>query len=358
MALTDKLSAIGDAIREKTGGTSKLTLDQMATEIGTIQGGEIIADSSAFEDKYFGTDYNNMTYYNDRIIETRNYAFAGSQLYSTFNLPNLEKMNEGCMYRLTCNGDTFTIIAPKLKLLNGTSIFNQVYKNIIFDAPNVKYFPIECFLGTGKQNTDFEFYHEGVIEAGNSCFNQCKFSKITLPNLTTAGTACFQNCTSIYLNLPNLTTAKSSCFYYCTCPKITLPNLTTAEDSCFQYYGGTELNLPNLLQINNSLCSYSSTIKKIDFGENCKTIITPNYAFYSPFYNCNALEVLIFRSTTLIPNPSSHVLNNSGISKRTGYIYVPSALVEEYKVAANWSVYADQIRAIEDYPEICGEVAE
>lgn len=39
MALTDKLTAIGNAIREKTGGTDLLTLDQMATEIANISGG-------------------------------------------------------------------------------------------------------------------------------------------------------------------------------------------------------------------------------------------------------------------------------------------------------------------------------
>lgn len=39
MALTDKLTAIGDAVRTKTGGTDLLTLDQMATEIANISGG-------------------------------------------------------------------------------------------------------------------------------------------------------------------------------------------------------------------------------------------------------------------------------------------------------------------------------
>lgn len=37
MALTDKLKAIADAIRGKTGKTDTLTLDQMATEITDIQ---------------------------------------------------------------------------------------------------------------------------------------------------------------------------------------------------------------------------------------------------------------------------------------------------------------------------------
>lgn len=39
MALTDKLTAIGDAIRTKTGSAGLLTLDQMATEIANISGG-------------------------------------------------------------------------------------------------------------------------------------------------------------------------------------------------------------------------------------------------------------------------------------------------------------------------------
>lgn len=39
MALTDKLTAIADAIRAKTGGSASLTLPQMATEISNIQTG-------------------------------------------------------------------------------------------------------------------------------------------------------------------------------------------------------------------------------------------------------------------------------------------------------------------------------
>lgn len=39
MALTDKLTAIADAIRAKTGGTAALTLDQMPAEIAGIRTG-------------------------------------------------------------------------------------------------------------------------------------------------------------------------------------------------------------------------------------------------------------------------------------------------------------------------------
>jgi hypothetical protein len=49
-------------------------------------------------------------------------------------------------------------------------------------------------------------------------------------------------------------------------------------------------------------------------------------------------------------------LNDSSVASGSGYIYVPAALVDSYKAATNWSTYAEQIRAIEDYPEICGGV--
>ena len=38
----------------------------------------------------------------------------------------------------------------------------------------------------------------------------------------------------------------------------------------------------------------------------------------------------------------------------TGFVYVPAESVDTYKSATNWSTYAEQIRAIEDYPEITG----
>jgi hypothetical protein len=57
MALTDKLTAIADAIRGKTGKTDALTLDQMATEIVGIQtGGNIQAGANgiSFESNAVG----------------------------------------------------------------------------------------------------------------------------------------------------------------------------------------------------------------------------------------------------------------------------------------------------------------
>ena len=71
------------------------------------------------------------------------------------------------------------------------------------------------------------------------------------------------------------------------------------------------------------------------------------------FNGCTALTTVILRSSTVCVIFENTFLWST-IESGTGYIYVPRALVDSYKVDTTWSTYAAQIRAIEDYPDICG----
>lgn len=51
MALIDKLTAIADAIRVKTGKTATMTLDEMPTEIAAIEAGEGITATASYPNK-------------------------------------------------------------------------------------------------------------------------------------------------------------------------------------------------------------------------------------------------------------------------------------------------------------------
>lgn len=75
------------------------------------------------------------------------------------------------------------------------------------------------------------------------------------------------------------------------------------------------------------------------------------------FRECAALVTLILRSETMADLWNSMVFNDTPIASGTGYIYVPSALAATYKADATWGKHSAQIRAIEDYPAICGEVS-
>lgn len=71
------------------------------------------------------------------------------------------------------------------------------------------------------------------------------------------------------------------------------------------------------------------------------------------FYNCSSLTTIILRSKTVCTLGTS-VFFLTPIEQNAGYIYVPKLLVSQYQAATNWSQYASQIRAIEDYPDITG----
>lgn len=73
----------------------------------------------------------------------------------------------------------------------------------------------------------------------------------------------------------------------------------------------------------------------------------------SAFASCSALTALILRGNTVCTLANTNAFTSAPIASDTGYIYVPAALVDSYKAATNWSTYADRIRAIEDYPDIC-----
>lgn len=101
----------------------------------------------------------------------------------------------------------------------------------------------------------------------------------------------------------------------------------------------------------------NSSVTKVDFHTDFKEDANTYNIPVATFYGCSALTTLILRGGSVIQLDGVNAFTNSPIANGTGYIYVPSALVEDYKAATNWTTYADQIRAIEDYPDVCGEVS-
>ena len=82
MALTDKLTAIADSIRSKTGTTEPMTLDEMATEILNITTGSVPSDTITLSD---GTELPKPT-----LKDGCNYAmiFKNSNYYSMLETSN------------------------------------------------------------------------------------------------------------------------------------------------------------------------------------------------------------------------------------------------------------------------------
>ena len=170
---------------------------------------------------------------------------------------------------------------------------------------------------------------------------------------------------------------------------VDLPNVTSVGDNALYDVGLTELYLPACTKVGGTAICYCNSLVKIDLPK-CTSL--GSYAFrdnkllanvslpalttlsQNAFYNCDALvkinlpkvttinasafygsanfATLILGASSVATLSNTNALSGTKIASGTGYIYVPATLVENYKAASNWSTYAAQIRAIEDYPEI------
>lgn len=174
-----------------------------------------------------------------------------------------------------------------------------------------------------------ELYNPRVTKLRSYSFHSAsKLKKASFPNVTSAGAYAFGSCTSLTeLHLPNLKTISQYCMRDCALlESIVLPKVTSFSTGVFRE---------------------CPTLKRVDTSS--VTSITSQL-----FYGDYALEALILRNNAVARLTQSNALTVSAFSAGTAFAYVPAALVEQYKAATNWSTYAAQIRAIEDYPEITG----
>lgn len=151
------------------------------------------------------------------------------------------------------------------------------------------------------------------------------------------------------VSLPKIQTAPKNAFAYSSVVSVDLPELRIIEDNAF-YFCTSLVNIcvPNVTEIGTSSFYSCAKLKSVDLT-NISKIAT------GAFSECTSLAAVIIRNMEICNIPSiyafpSIIRSDTG----TGYVYVPAALVEDYKAATNWSTFADKIRAIEDYPEITG----
>ena len=167
-----------------------------------------------------------------------------------------------------------------------------------------------------------------------------------MPMVTSIGNNAFQQCTAIRsINFPLVDTIGGSAFSGC------------------KYLDNVKI--PIITKLNNREFQDCQSLTKIDLP---KVTTIGSYAFYG----CRRLVAVILRSETVCANTATTTLGNcyhfigtnapeNPGGAKDGYFYVPRALVDSYKAATNWSTYAAQFRALEDYTvdgTITGELDE
>lgn len=148
---------------------------------------------------------------------------------------------------------------------------------------------------------------------------------VNFSNKVRLGDQCFRGCTNlIKFNALKANYVGSYAFYSCT--KL------------------GEINLPSAITVLTNAFAYCYALRKADFGV-AKSIAA------STFNRCNMLDTMIIRSATVATLENINAFNDTPIANGTGYIYVPTNIVESYKAATNWVTYASQIRSIDELEE-------
>ena len=148
-------------------------------------------------------------------------------------------------------------------------------------------------------------------------------TEISSSSITSIGDSAFRNCSNLTtVDFPVATSIKPSAFYSCS-------NLTTVD-----------------FPVATSIGSYAFY--------SCRSLTTADFPVVTSigtyaFNSCRVLKSLLLRGNNVCTLSSTNAFNSTPIKSGTGYIYVPSALIEQYKAATNWSTYSAQFRALEDY---------
>jgi hypothetical protein len=189
----------------------------------------------------------------------------------------------------------------------------------------------KCYI-TG--NVDF------IYGRGRSYFEDCdivgrytqykKDGCFTAPRTESASAYgyVFNNCTALVnVDLPRVTRVSAYVFAGCTALK--------------------RLVMPSTSIFGPLTCKGCTSLELADLG-------TAENIYPNSFDDCTALTALIFRTHKVCMTTQNQTFSNNPIAGGTGYIYVPADQVEAYRASEFWSAFAGQIRAIEDYPGICG----
>lgn len=160
-------------------------------------------------------------------------------------------------------------------------------------------------------------------------YNNAKITKADFPNVETIGAYAFYGCTSLNEMSTISENVGNSAFSRCSkLEKISVYGMSVGS-SAFDYC--TSLKNAYFVYI-NQITSYT-------------------------FRQCSNLNMLILRHPMRMCTLSStNAFTGTPIAQGTGYIYVPQALIEQYKAATNWVTYANQFRAIEDYIDEIKEI--
>ena len=208
-----------------------------------------------------------------------------------------------------------------LSLLEQKSVGNIKYKEKLIEA--YERTNTELNIEEVKLISQYMFYNYTTLKTAN------------FPNITSIGSYAFYNSTALTLfNAPKVATIGQYAFYNASIlPKIDFLELTSAGNYCFrQCRKITNAIFPKLTSIGTYALSRCNLLEMADLGQ-VTTLQT------QLFGEDSQLKTVILRNTSQVVSLSNiNVFSGTPFASggSGGTVYVPEALIEEYKVATNW----------------------
>ena len=283
------------------------------------------------------------------------YASAGSYTVSIsatdqFEFQNASSQDCGIFSNTntTTNSREYSQCIKAIRIGTGYSSSNFSYR--IRKCINLETFTIPSYITNIGENAFAECYRlksitipSRVTSIGNSAFSTCyNLKNVSLPGgVTTIGNSVFGSCYTLQsITIPSSTTSVgSSAFVNCNTLKSVFipPALTTIATGLFSNcYSLNKVILPNsLTSIGNSAFKYCYALTSITVPSGVTTI---EASTFSSDYSVNEYHFLATTPPTLA--------NTNAFSSIQSYcvIYVPTASLNAYKTANNWSTYASYIQ--------------
>ena len=385
--LTDFLTDIADAIREKKGTTGAINPQDFSSEIASIEsgggsGGGSITPASVSDVNFYDYDGTILYSYTKEqflalsampelptreglICQGWNYRWGEAVSYVT----NYGKLNIGASY-ITNNGETRLYIRISAKGRMSVPLYwsQTVSSGVGIDWGDGS--AIQSVSGTGNKNTTHTYANPGdyvirlkvvnncTLGLGSNSSSYCvmgatnntgkvycnMLQKVEIgARVTSIGSGAFSSCSSLSsVSIPQgVTSIGSSAFNGCSSlSSVSIPSSvtsigSTAFSSC---YSLSSVSIPSsVTSIGSGAFSSCYSLSSVSIPQGVTSI--GNRAFNS----CSGMAIYDFTKHTSVPTLASTTAFSSIPSDCV--IKVPSSLLSAWKSATNWSTYASKIVA-------------
>lgn len=380
------LTDIGNAIRNKTKSTTKYKPSEMAKAISSIVGGDpavVVNSDSAWkysvtqkEHENIAIDVspklvgNNTSGYQTKLIFaptiSSNYGYNAGAIRRTVDEENHIAnftvddatpidglLNDGWagIYALGSNSDDSSVINYYFNDYNNhksSKVSSESIENLLIlgyykeDSSGNLVAKTKSNKATYDPSTKEalkKYQNKYATEVDSYGFQSCRaLTSVDIPNVTSVDTYAFQACTALTsVDLPNATSIGESAFQGCKAlTSVNIPNATSIGAYTFRGCSSlVSVNIPNATSIKGDAFDSCSSLSNIDLPN--VTSISGN-----AFIGC-PIENMYLRSKTMCS--CSGALGFSSASSLG--IYVPESLIDSYKTATVWNIYASVFKTLE-----------